>query len=45
MRGQSFPEKLIRPIYTSTSEGVEIVTVGNTDKAGSAEDDEQVHRD
>ena len=33
MRGQSFPEKLTRPICISTSDGVERVT----DKAGVAE--------
>ena len=39
------PEKLIRPIYTSTSDGVERVTDGNTDKADTPEDVEQVHGD
>ena len=38
-------EKLIRPIYTSTFDGVERVTDGNTDKAGIAEDVEQVDGD
>ena len=35
----------MRPIYTSTSDGVERVTDGNTDKAGMAEDVVQVDGD
>ena len=45
VRGQSFSDKLIRPINTSTSDGEERVTYGNTDKAGMAEDEEQVDGD
>ena len=45
VRGQSFTVKLIRPICTSTSDGVERATDGNIDKAGMAEDEEQVDGD
>ena len=40
-----FSEKLIKLIYTSTSDGVERVTDGYTDKASMAEDEEQVDGD